>query len=456
MQHADYLAALKRGKKEYVQSLQQRKTGHPIVLQELIHYEKLTQVDLGVMEIPIEQIVGTLTSLRTQSFSPSFFPLAEEKSEFADKWLSLLQAQTEEGMREPILVFEYLHRFYIREGNKRVSIMRYLQMPSIEAHVVRLLPMGKQDLYDEFVAFFSSARMYDFDFTVIGSYQRLLRVLGMRLEGVWPSDYVNFLKGAFFRFSRIYKQNPDYHLTVSDAFLHYLEIYRTDSLLDYDAKVIAERMEGLYKKLEDTKKQVWKILVLSDEEDPGLWEYWSADKTRDIDLILSAGDLKAEYLEFIATMTGKPVLYVRGNHDTHYDIKEPLGCIHIDDDVYVFRNALRICGLGGSMRYREGKDMFSEKEMKKRIRKLRWKLYKQRGVDIFLTHTPPLGHGDLEDLPHLGFACFNEFLEKYRPKYMIYGHIHKTYSDFNRVRVHPCGTYLINAFGKYILEIEKE
>ena len=114
-----------------------------------------------------------------------------------------------------------------------------------------------------------------------------------------------------------------------------------------------------------------KILALSDEECPALWDYYVPGRLKDYDLILACGDLKAEYLSFIVTMARCPVLYVPGNHDGRYEKKPPLGCDPIDDHFVVY-NGVRILGLGGCYRYRPGPHQYTEDQMRRRIRKLRW------------------------------------------------------------------------------------
>lgn len=199
-----------------------------------------------------------------------------------------------------------------------------------------------------------------------------------------------------------------------------------------------------------------KILVVSDEESKSLWNYYTPDKLEGVELILACGDLKREYLEFLVTMTNVPLYYVAGNHDKRFVENPPEGCICIDDRVVVYKG-LRILGLGGSMRYKDGPYMYTEKEMKRRINniKLKGKIKRHKGVDILVTHAAAKGYGDMNDLPHLGFECFNEFLEKYKPKYMLHGHVHSSYTagKFKRETEHPSGTKIINCFEKYFLEI---
>ncbi len=197
------------------------------------------------------------------------------------------------------------------------------------------------------------------------------------------------------------------------------------------------------------------ILVLADTEKRAFWDYFDKERFKDVDLILSAGDLKASYLEFLVTMTNCPLLYVRGNHDSHYDEKPPLGCIDIDDKIYDF-HGLRILGLGGSMRYNNGKDMYTEADMKKRIRRLNATIALHNGFDILLTHAPAKGYGDMEDIPHQGFECFNELIERWQPKYMLHGHVHKEYGNFRREYTHATGTKIINCYEYFDLAIGNE
>ena len=198
-----------------------------------------------------------------------------------------------------------------------------------------------------------------------------------------------------------------------------------------------------------------KILLVADHEETSLWDYWRASKTEGVDLILSCGDLNPTYLEFLVTMVNRPLLYVRGNHDDIYEEKEPLGCDCIEDKIYNF-HGLRILGLGGSYRYGVRNNMYTEREMEKRISKLRWQLKINNGFDILLTHAPAYGYGDLEDLPHRGFECFNDLIEKYRPLYMFHGHVHREYDAFQRERVHESGTKIINAYGSWMVEIKDD
>lgn len=195
-----------------------------------------------------------------------------------------------------------------------------------------------------------------------------------------------------------------------------------------------------------------KILFISDEECPALWDFYVPGRLDGIDLIISCGDLRSSYLQFLVTMARCPLLFVAGNHDTHYDREPPSGCDCIDDAIVEY-NGVRIMGLGGCRRYHPGKYQYTEQQMRRRIRKLRLPLRRCKGVDIVVTHAPPEGLGDGEDPAHRGFASLRELLEKYHPSYLVHGHVHLRYdASLQRVQDYN-GTTLINAFERYVLEI---
>ena len=195
-----------------------------------------------------------------------------------------------------------------------------------------------------------------------------------------------------------------------------------------------------------------KILVLADEEYPAFWENYREDRLKEYDLIISCGDLNPKYLSFIVTMARAPLLYVHGNHDVSYERIPPEGCDCIEDDIVVYKG-LRILGLGGCVQYRPGQHQYTPKQMRKRIRKLRFKLWRHKGVDIVVTHAPPEGVGDGEDVAHRGFQAFLELIDKYHPQYLLHGHVHLRYGeDRTRLREYN-GTQVINASEYYVLEL---
>lgn len=196
-----------------------------------------------------------------------------------------------------------------------------------------------------------------------------------------------------------------------------------------------------------------RIMAIADQESKLLWDYFDRSYLEGIDLIISCGDLKPQYLSFLATFTHAPVLYVHGNHDDRYEKDPPDGCISIEDDIYV-HDGVRILGLGGSVRYKPGINQYTQKEMRKRVRKLWWKLWRHKGFDILVTHAPAYRVNDGDDLPHRGFVAFQELMDKYKPAYFLHGHVHMNYGRrFPRLSSYN-ETQVVNAFEKYIFDID--
>lgn len=196
-----------------------------------------------------------------------------------------------------------------------------------------------------------------------------------------------------------------------------------------------------------------RILAVADTVSKYLYDYYTPGKLSGFDLILACGDLSRDYLEFLVDASQCPVLYVRGNHDDSLEDDPPGGCICIEDTLYNYRG-IRIVGLGGSNRYREGGNMYTEKQMERRIKKLRMKIWKNGGFDILLTHSPARHLNDFDSISHRGFECFNELLEKYRPKYFVHGHIHKNYGRNIPQLTEHHGTTVINACDYCIFEYD--
>ena len=195
-----------------------------------------------------------------------------------------------------------------------------------------------------------------------------------------------------------------------------------------------------------------KILTISDEECPALWDYYTPGRLDDYDLIISCGDLSPRYLSFLVTMARCPVLYVHGNHDGSYVSRPPEGCDCIDGHIVTY-NGIRILGLGGCRRYHPGPHQYTDNEMRRRIAKLRWKLWRMKGVDIVVTHAAPEGLGDDEDKAHWGFEALRELIDKYRPKYLLHGHVHMSYGHNIPREIDHNGTKVINAYERYVIEI---
>ena len=203
----EYEKALKAGLKEAKERTALGLNPNPEVLDELLpDVDELTQQDVGLMEIPAERIVGVRSAGRASAFSPSFLPLLGAKSEFAFKWGSLCGDHlTDEGIREPILCFEYLGNFYVQEGNKRVSVLRYFGSPRIPGNVKRILPKRSDDprivAYYEFLEFYKAAKLYEVQFRRPGDYAKLLKALGKKSDEVWADEERKQFRAYFHYFA---------------------------------------------------------------------------------------------------------------------------------------------------------------------------------------------------------------------------------------------------------------
>ena len=207
----EYARAMRMGQKEYKELMQKHLPTSPAVLEEILGTAPTEQVlDIGFVEIPTERIVGTKTAGRISAFTPSFLPLLAPDSEFGFKWINLCMAHmSDEGIREPIQCFEYLGNFYVQEGNKRVSVLRYFEAPTIPGNVKRVMPAMRDDpkiqAYYEFLEFYKVANLYTVQFRNPGDYAKLLAYLGKEPGEPWDEReqrtfraYFSYFQDAFY------------------------------------------------------------------------------------------------------------------------------------------------------------------------------------------------------------------------------------------------------------------
>ncbi len=196
-----------------------------------------------------------------------------------------------------------------------------------------------------------------------------------------------------------------------------------------------------------------KILIVSDTESRYIWDHFNKERFKNIELVISCGDLKSSYLQFLVTMLGVPVYYIHGNHDERYIMSPPCGCDSIDDELIQFKG-YNILGLGGSPEYRGGKFQYTEKQMEKRYKKLIKKIKKSGGIDILVTHSPAFELGDGDDFAHVGFKVFRKMLDAWKPSYHFHGHQHLNYGQKNERYLQYGSTLIVNAHDYHIIEIE--
>ena len=214
------------------------------------------ELPLGLMEIRCELIMGTRTRGRQNVFSRNFMPLADSDSEFAEKWSTLFQSQLDEGIRDPIRVYEYLQRFYVLEGNKRCSVLRFLRVPTIQAEVTRILPHRSDDLesrlYFEFLDFWRVCPLYGLFFSRPGSYGLLASLLGRDLAHPWPEDEVRALRTFLAIFTEVAHSMTDGGQTFAegDALLVYLKLFGASAVRELSPKRVEERLSSIWGELD--------------------------------------------------------------------------------------------------------------------------------------------------------------------------------------------------------------
>lgn len=198
-----------------------------------------------------------------------------------------------------------------------------------------------------------------------------------------------------------------------------------------------------------------RILTISDYAVKELYERFDRHVVGAVDLILACGDLPPEYLSFLRDRLDAPLYFVLGNHDIRYRESPPQGCVDIGGRLVV-EQGLRILGLPGSRWYNGGPNQYTEKDMQKIIRNLSLSLWRKKGVDIVISHSPPRGLGDRDDPCHKGFRSFLDLVEKQRPAWFIHGHIHALFNmDAERI-IKYNGTKICNTYGYHVLDIESD
>ncbi len=262
---SEYIKAYKAGQKEYRESLQKNISPYPEVLDDLLlDKPPRSSIDIGLVEIPIHRIVGTKSAGRILAFSRSFLPLLGPETEFAGKWASLCNAHiSDEGIHDPIECFEYLGNFYVQEGNKRVSVLRYFGGTKIPANVRRILPAAddtspRVKAYNEFLEFYKLTGLYDLQYTTPGSYAKLLERLNCSPKEKWTDEQRRRFQSGYYYFTEALTSVSGQNLPQpEEAFLMWLEVYPFSDL----AKMSAAEQKK-------TITQLWSNLLAAAAPEP--------------------------------------------------------------------------------------------------------------------------------------------------------------------------------------------
>ena len=253
--------------------LGKKEGGSPAVLDTILEERHITapaEVSLGLVSIPVDRIVGTKSKGRSQSFSKSFYPVLKENTEFASKWISLCNAHLNEGIREPIKAYEFMNEFYVEEGNKRVSVLKYFGAVSIPANVIRIIPPQSDDketrIYYEFMDFYSLSEINDIWFSRPGSFARLQRLVGKMPNEPWSNEDRKTFHSSYALFQKAFEALDEKKTSLipgttvlnslensaekkkssvlpGDAFLYYIDLYGYDSLQTDSAAELKKKLK---------------------------------------------------------------------------------------------------------------------------------------------------------------------------------------------------------------------
>ena len=257
MPPTQYSAALKSGKKDIqTRAAANLPTELPCLDAILENVEIRGEVPLGLIDIPTELIVGTKTRARTTSFAPNFMPILDEFSEFAVKWKSLCDAHLREGIRDPIVAYEYMNKYYVLEGNKRVSVLKYFDAASIPGYVTRIIPAWKDTkevrIYYEFLDFYNATNINYLTFSQEGGYRKLCLRTGHQRNERWsPDDRMDFTS-CYIQFSEAFQKLGGDKLssTPADALLIYLDLFSYDQLKEETVSQIEDNLEKIWEEIE--------------------------------------------------------------------------------------------------------------------------------------------------------------------------------------------------------------
>ena len=318
MGESTYLEALRRGKKEQKKCLVKGRFPYLPVLDEILtHQNILTEQNLGLVQIPLENVVGTSTRGRTYAFAANFMPILEEQSEFACKWEALAEAQINEGIRDPIKVYEFMNRFYVVEGNKRVSVLKYFGADKIAAYVTRKIPAPSEELdiklYYEFMKFNEATGFNTIEFTRLGKADKLLERVGAEIP--WDDKTKEDFRGVYFRFSKAYEQcgGKQLPITVGDALGTFLKVYSYDEVINMN-----------YQEFNSSVSKCWKeFLVLT-------------EKNR-VDLVLDPKEVreKKHLFRYLLPSSSKKFtvafLYPKSPEESHWVYAHDLGRAYLEE-----------------------------------------------------------------------------------------------------------------------------
>ena len=253
MASEDYTRAQRSANAAYRRAVAKGEYPYLPALDEIVDNQSVrTEEPLGLVSIPLDQIVGTKTAGRQAAFASNFMPLMPDNSEFARKWDGVVKYHLEQGVGDPIVAYEYMNRFYVLEGNKRVSVLKYFHADSIEGTVTRLIPYPgdslENQIYYEFMSFYKDSQINYLTFSKKGSYAQLTEAVGKKSSEKWTDDEKMNFRSLYNRFTEIFtaKGGQSLGITPADAFLFYLSLYPYQEVLEKSTQEIKSDVEKIW------------------------------------------------------------------------------------------------------------------------------------------------------------------------------------------------------------------
>lgn len=366
MDKEDYNKASKLGKKDYLMRMLRGEKPTLQVLDDIMPSKGTYSEELlGLVQIPTDQIVGTKTVGRSNAFAGNFMPILGEGTEFASKWAKLSISHIEEGIRTPIEAYEYMNKFYVEEGNKRVSVMKYFGVVSIPGNVTRIIPRRTEEkenkIYYEFMDFYKAARINYIWFSEEGNFVKLQEAVGKKPAELWTDEERTIFNSIYTKFSAEYQTRGGGKLkiTTGDAFLAFITLYGYHAI---DEKTTNELKELIGKS--------WEEFVLLQEE-------------KEIDLKMKPTLKKKPLLSSILHSLSTPKLkiafiYEKTPGTSAWTYAHELGRLHLEQ---TFSDELEtVC-------YENGTQENIETLIKSAV---------NSGCNLIFTTTPPLVQGSVK------------------------------------------------------------
>ncbi|MBQ8627540.1 MAG: BMP family ABC transporter substrate-binding protein [Agathobacter sp.] len=314
----EYQEALKLGKKEQRLCLAQGRSPYLPVLDEILtHQDIQTEQPLGLVNVPLEHVVGTSTRGRTYAFAANFMPILDIGTEFSFKWSNLADAQVTEGIRDPIVAYEFMNRYYVVEGNKRVSVLKYYKADSIPAIVTRKIPRLSEDedikLYHEFMKFNEITGLNTVEFRRLGNAEQLLEHVGVTTP--WDEPTKEEFDRVLFHFSKAFEVRGGNKLpiTIGDAMVTFMNVYGY------------EKMRGMSRQdMEANISKCWSEFVVLTEKD-------SVDLVMDPKKVEDKKNLLSYFIPTSAKKFTVAFLYPKTAESSDWTYAHDLGRSYLED-----------------------------------------------------------------------------------------------------------------------------